>query len=101
MPNANVNKCTLILQRQKSNCLTRPKISKPSCETCPSNRRPCQLKNSLFVEYSALFHVLFDKFADFPVQAVRGPVAGRSADKTVRFADLMFCRGDFTRIFRQ
>jgi len=64
------------------------------------NRRLCQLKNSLFVEYSALFHILFDKSTDFPVQAVRSPVAGRSADKIGRFADLMLRHGDFTLIFR-
>ena len=55
----------------------------------------------MFVECSALFHALFDKFTDCPVQAVRGLVAGRSADKIGCFVDLVFRHGDFTLIFRQ
>jgi hypothetical protein len=60
------------------------------CYHFTTNLRPCQLKNSLFVEYSALLQVLFDKFPDFSVQAVSRPVAGRGADKIGRFADLVF-----------
>ena len=71
------------------------------CYHFTTNLRPCQLKNSLFVKYSVLFQVFFDKFPDFSVQAVSRPVAGRSTDKIGRFADLMFRCGDFNPIFRQ